>query len=346
MSKRLFISHATADAEIVGKFVDFLKLATDLKGRDIVCTSSATTKIPTGTPDFLKYLRDHLKDVELTIFILTKAFFESRFCWCELGACWMLSSNMFPAVIPPVKESEVQAVLAISQIGNFSHGVFFDELRSTLKSTLLLEIDDHEWGDAQRKFFIEIEKYIASKTALEIKPKPVEPSRPLSEVETYEQYVSTAQHYLAQLCEVTRLAFASTFCNEYSLKVQHTSPEELKRALDMKEVSMMPVDYIQTNSANPKIMACFSALAHLRDAWFEISEETKNVLQSKLGALPDIDKVAYWKYYLNIDLAPKLAVSELPNVAPKIKVIDQIIEQAEKEAQKPSLLDIIFKSKG
>ncbi|MBG9467716.1 hypothetical protein ABE55_14375 [Bacillus thuringiensis] len=96
-----FISHATADHELVSEIVDFMEVALKVDRKKIYCTSGeGTKKIRTGT-NFISDIKDNVRGTKLVIFILTPNYFKSNFCLAELGAAWAFSSNVYPIVIPP-----------------------------------------------------------------------------------------------------------------------------------------------------------------------------------------------------------------------------------------------------
>ncbi|WP_368904889.1 toll/interleukin-1 receptor domain-containing protein [Bacillus wiedmannii] len=96
-----FISHATADCELVAELVDFMEVALKVDRSKIYCTSGVgTKKIRTGT-NFIEDIKDNVIGTKLVIFILTPNYFKSNFCLAELGAAWALSSVIYPIVIPP-----------------------------------------------------------------------------------------------------------------------------------------------------------------------------------------------------------------------------------------------------
>lgn len=96
-----FISHATADHELVSEIVDFMEVALKVDRQKIYCTSGeGTKKIRTGT-NFISDIKDNVRGTKLVIFILTPNYFKSNFCLAELGAAWAFSSNLYPIVIPP-----------------------------------------------------------------------------------------------------------------------------------------------------------------------------------------------------------------------------------------------------
>ncbi|PFL57734.1 hypothetical protein COJ27_29490 [Bacillus cereus] len=96
-----FISHATADRELVSELVDFMESALKIDRSKIYCTSgTGTRKMRTGN-NFIENIKENVKGTKVVIFIFTPNYFKSNFCLAELGAAWVLSSKVYPIIIPP-----------------------------------------------------------------------------------------------------------------------------------------------------------------------------------------------------------------------------------------------------
>ncbi|MCZ6942586.1 TIR domain-containing protein [Bacillus mycoides] len=96
-----FISHATADRELVSELVDFMESALKIDRSKIYCTSgTGTRKMRTGN-NFIENIKENVKGTKVVIFIFTPNYFKSNFCLAELGAAWALSSEVYPIIIPP-----------------------------------------------------------------------------------------------------------------------------------------------------------------------------------------------------------------------------------------------------
>ncbi|HFU75112.1 MAG TPA: toll/interleukin-1 receptor domain-containing protein, partial [Arcobacter sp.] len=98
-NNRIFISHASADLPIVEEIIELLE-SIGLTSTQIFCTSFEGYGIGLGD-DFLKTLKDELEGNTLVVFILSKSFYKSPICLCEMGAAWVLSKSHIPILIPP-----------------------------------------------------------------------------------------------------------------------------------------------------------------------------------------------------------------------------------------------------
>ena len=110
---KVFISHATADAEVVEEVIDILETI-GLESNQIFCTSFEGYGIDLGE-NFLDAIKEELSSDCLVIFLLSKKFYESQVCLCEMGATWVLAKEHIPVLIPPLDFSDVKGVIPLTQ---------------------------------------------------------------------------------------------------------------------------------------------------------------------------------------------------------------------------------------
>jgi len=131
MDKKLFISHATADANIVEPFVRFLKDGLGINGDDIFCTSMIGT-LKTGD-DFIAQIKESLQGCKKVVFIITENYLRSAFCLAELGAAWAIEQNIYPIIVPPVTFSDLSKTpLSTVQAQDISSDCFTSILRDEM----------------------------------------------------------------------------------------------------------------------------------------------------------------------------------------------------------------------
>lgn len=98
----IFISHATADKQIVDDFFDLLQTGCDVRQDDIFCSSVEGAGIRTGE-DFVEWIHSNLEECTLIVLFLTPNYYASHFCLAEMGAAWALRKYVFPLVIPDIE---------------------------------------------------------------------------------------------------------------------------------------------------------------------------------------------------------------------------------------------------
>lgn len=88
MSKKIFISHASADKGFVERIVDLL-IDLGVREDQIFCSSVPGFGIPLGN-DIYEYLREEFVGNELhVIFILSNNYYASVACMNEMGAAYL-----------------------------------------------------------------------------------------------------------------------------------------------------------------------------------------------------------------------------------------------------------------
>ena len=111
---RVFISHASADLPVVEELVELLELI-GLTHDQIFCTSFADYGIDPGQ-DFLSAIKSQLLNANaLVLFVLTRRFYSSPMCLCEMGATWVLAKEHIPILVPPFEFTDVQGVIPLTQ---------------------------------------------------------------------------------------------------------------------------------------------------------------------------------------------------------------------------------------
>jgi len=162
-NNKIFISHASADLPIVEEIIELLE-SIGLTSTQIFCTSFEGYGINLGD-DFLKTLKDELEGNTLVIFILSKRFYESPVCLCEMGAAWVLSKSHIPILIPPMEYSEVRGVIPNTQGMKITEPLRFNLLKEQIEELFNIErkLNQSSW-ERKRDRAIDRVKLEISKT--------------------------------------------------------------------------------------------------------------------------------------------------------------------------------------
>lgn len=126
---RIFISHATKNKEVVLKFAEFLEsVSNDI---EVFC-SSESGSIIVGK-DFIKTIFEELNASDLFIPILSREYYESRFCMIELGVAYSYllqkyekngEEYIFPFALYPITKGQA---LSGTPMTNIQTGEMNDE---------------------------------------------------------------------------------------------------------------------------------------------------------------------------------------------------------------------------
>lgn len=134
---RIFISHASENKEIVLKFAELLE---DINSDIEVFCSSESGSIKIGK-NFVETIFNELSNSDLFVPIISKEYYQSKFCMIELGVAYSYLYNkyekkgaeyIFPFTLSPVRKEQA---LAGTPIANIQVGDISDEkdIRSFLE---------------------------------------------------------------------------------------------------------------------------------------------------------------------------------------------------------------------
>ncbi|MBX4163363.1 toll/interleukin-1 receptor domain-containing protein [Priestia megaterium] len=152
MSKKIFISHAVKDKELVETFVDdLLNSGMDISSRDIFCSSLSGMGIPSGK-NFVEYIKEQIQSPEVVIVFFSKAYINSQFCMSELGATWVLAHNMLPVIIPPLTHDDIKGVLTGIQVDRINDGTELTRFMEGLKDIFQIDISFSKWERKRTQF--------------------------------------------------------------------------------------------------------------------------------------------------------------------------------------------------
>lgn len=158
--KKIFISHATADKEIVELLIDLLE-DIGLKSNQIFCSSFEGYGIPLGE-GFLDRIKQELASDVVVLFIITNNFYESKVCLCEMGAAWALSKGHIPIVVPPLSYSDIKGVIPLTQGLLINDAPKLNSLKDKLEQDFKIQekISANIWERKRKKFIESLDKYI------------------------------------------------------------------------------------------------------------------------------------------------------------------------------------------
>ncbi|MEQ1105142.1 toll/interleukin-1 receptor domain-containing protein [Acinetobacter ursingii] len=158
--KKIFISHATADKEIVELLIDLLE-DIGLKSNQIFCSSFEGYGIPLGE-DFLDRIKKELSSDVMVLFVITNKFYESKVCLCEMGAAWALSKGHIPIVVPPLSYSDINGVIPLTQGLLINDVPKLNSLKDKLEQDFKIQekISANIWERKRKKFVESLDKYI------------------------------------------------------------------------------------------------------------------------------------------------------------------------------------------
>jgi len=172
--KRIFISHASKDKEIIDGFIDLiLQNGMGIGVDDIFCTSSEGMKILSGE-DWRQSIQENLAHSKVIILIISPYYKESEICLNEMGAAWMMDSLVLPLIIEPINFSSVGAIQEPKQVEKLFDSKSLDRIKDRIQETLELpvgQIKSDRWTTKKMEFVSK------GKTVVSNNPYPVPVTR-------------------------------------------------------------------------------------------------------------------------------------------------------------------------
>lgn len=162
--KRVFVSHAGKDIEIVNAFIDGLLVnALAIKPTDIFCTSADGLKIKSGK-DWRAEIHKQLTEAKITFLIITPNYKESEMCLNEMGAAWVLSGETIPLIVEPIDYASVGVLQQVKQIEKLRDEKSLDRVKDIVQEILKIapeEIKSDRWTAKKHEFLDKVARHLA-----------------------------------------------------------------------------------------------------------------------------------------------------------------------------------------
>ena len=98
--KRIFISHASKDGELIGKFVDSIfLLGMGMDSEIIAYTSREDTGVPAGD-SIPQFIQDNIACADIVLLMISDNYKKSEVCLNEMGAAWALNKHIIQILLP------------------------------------------------------------------------------------------------------------------------------------------------------------------------------------------------------------------------------------------------------
>lgn len=162
---KIFISHASADKQLVTAFVELLE-GLGIAPDQIFYSSLKEYGVPMGE-DIFEYLRYELLGNKVyVIFFLSDAYYQSVACLNEMGAAWILRSDYLTVLQPGFEFREIKGavnprrtVLDLNIDCRESLNEFFEKLKMMFS---LKKISYNRWERYRDRFMRQLSREISA----------------------------------------------------------------------------------------------------------------------------------------------------------------------------------------
>jgi hypothetical protein len=158
--KKLFISHSSLDDSKIKPLIDLINLIGVPHDKLFYCSIEGYGLSP--GENLFDGLKKELNNEVFALFMLSKNFYESQICLCEMGAVWIKSHKQIPIVIPPMKYSEMKGVFPHTIGLELNNGGNMDTLKGQLEDFFKLpQMNITRWGEKRDEYLVKVNALVS-----------------------------------------------------------------------------------------------------------------------------------------------------------------------------------------
>ena len=211
MGKKVFISHSSADKEIVSLFVDKILVAgCGIRQEDIMLTSCEDMGVENGE-DIPSAIKQGILESRLFLMMVSEDYRKSEVCMNEMGAAWITESlKKCILLLPGVSFDKIGWLMSMNKADHLDQEAGLDHFHDQLIPLLGLPLKTSTWIK-YRSEFLQAIKAMSAPLAVEEEPQEEEEDLDLLTIrERFENHTSayvdclhiltdTLGHYTDQL---------------------------------------------------------------------------------------------------------------------------------------------------
>ena len=165
---KIFISHSSADKEIVDLFKNIiLNAGLGISDNDIAYTSAPETGVPTGG-NIPQYIKENIADSDFVFFMISDNYRKSEVCLNEMGASWALEKNVKPLLLHNVSFKSVGWLYGMNLCAKIDDADRLDELHDEILTKLDTLPKTAVWNRQKKEFLAKMKGLIQSAVAAHI----------------------------------------------------------------------------------------------------------------------------------------------------------------------------------
>lgn len=174
MSKKVFISHASADEGVVSLFVDqILVSGCGVQLDSIVYTSREDTGIANGE-DIPVAIQDGIKDCDIFVMMISDNYRHSEVCLNEMGAAWMRDDlSKLLLLLPGVGFDKMGWLVSLKKGTRLTDSDGLDHVHDRIMEVTSSKVNTVTWNRAKAHFLSKLQENDA-KEETPMLPVPVE----------------------------------------------------------------------------------------------------------------------------------------------------------------------------
>lgn len=168
MGKKVFVSHATADKQIVSWFVDHILCSgSGVNIEDVLYTSREDSGIVNGE-DIPQSIKNGIKQCELFFMMVSKGYRQSEVCLNEMGAAWM--DDKLPKkimLLPDVDFDQIGWLISLKKGTKISDSAGLDAIHDQIMDVMSAKIQTVTWNRHKELFLQKIQSITSQEVAVQ-----------------------------------------------------------------------------------------------------------------------------------------------------------------------------------
>lgn len=150
--KRIFISHASKDNELIGKFVDLIfLLGMGIDSEIIAYTSREDTGVPAGE-SIPQFIQDNIACADIVLLMISGNYKSSEVCLNEMGAAWALNKHIIQILLPNTSFDKLGWLCSLDKALKIDDADSIDGLCEVFADKLDIGIKPSAWNRNKAAF--------------------------------------------------------------------------------------------------------------------------------------------------------------------------------------------------
>lgn len=150
--KRIFISHASKDSELIGKFVDSIfLLGMGIDSEIIAYTSREDTGVPAGE-SIPQFIQNNIACADIVLLMISNNYKDSEVCLNEMGAAWALNKHIIQVLLPNTSFDKLGWLCSLDKALKIDDADSIDGLCEVFTEKLDMGIKPSAWNRNKTAF--------------------------------------------------------------------------------------------------------------------------------------------------------------------------------------------------
>ena len=227
--KRIFISHASKDNELIGKFVDLIfLLGMGIDSEIIAYTSREDTGVPAGE-SIPQFIQDNIACADIALLMISDNYKSSEVCLNEMGAAWALNKHIIQILLPNTSFDKLGWLCSLDKALKIDDADSIDGLCEVFADKLDIGIKPSAWNRNKSAFLAYCSTLSPSLLPTVIEPEVVEVTE--DDVEEwgfldYREALENEAGHVSQICVTLSDAIYkhNNMLNSSTRKLQSINP--------------------------------------------------------------------------------------------------------------------------